>query len=175
MASYCLTGVLCEGIVRFLPRKLFPVLAQCVGEVVDRIYEYCCGRQPFRCVYLWVRERERMQVQVVLPVEPEEPPAKIFGNWASAVVFDLIFRPDLVAKQADALILEAGSSSPSVPDRSKACCEHSRCGHLAQLLQVVDAFPRKVFWVFLFDVERGQKHGVAAIQFPSAKFVSHPG
>ena len=88
-----------------------------------------------------------MQVQVVLPVEPEEPPPKIFGNRASAVVFDLIFRPDLVAKQADALILEAGSSSPSVPDRSKACREHSRCGQLAQLLEVVSAFSRKVFYL----------------------------
>ena len=74
-----------------------------------------------------------MQVQVVLPVEPEEPPAKVFGNRASAVVFDLIFRPDLVAKQADALILEAGSCSQSFPHRAKARCEHSQRGQLAYL------------------------------------------
>ena len=39
-----------------------------------------------------------MEVEIVVAVEPEELSAKIFGDWTSAVMFDLIFCPSLVAE-----------------------------------------------------------------------------
>ena len=97
MASYSFPCVLREGIVRFLSRQLLPVLSQCVGEVVDRVYKQGCGSESFLGAYPRVCQRECMEVQVVLDVAPEELSAKLFGDKASAVMFDLIFRPSLVA------------------------------------------------------------------------------
>ena len=89
-----------------------------VGQSVSGIYEDCRGNELLFSCDVWVRECERVQIDVLCARQAKEPNPGVLNRAAETVMFNAVLGLAFLAQKTSFHSLETCRRGPRVP-----CCE----------------------------------------------------
>ena len=89
-----------------------------VGQSVSGIYEDCRGNELLFSCDVWVRECERVQIDVLCARQAKEPNTEVANRAAKTVMFNAVLGLAFLTQEISFHSLETCRRGPPVP-----CCE----------------------------------------------------